>query len=109
MPIKDRSRYPKDWSLISVRIKDRARWLCECKGECGLHPNVRCIELHKQKAKFAKGKIILTVAHLNHKPEDCREENLRAMCQRCHLRYDLSLHIVNARKTRDAKNPQMKL
>lgn len=33
-------------------------------------------------------RIVLTVAHLNHTPEDCRPENLRAWCQRCHNRYD---------------------
>ena len=32
--------------------------------------------------------IVLTVAHLNHEPEDCREENLAALCQRCHNRHD---------------------
>jgi hypothetical protein len=31
---------------------------------------------------------VLTVAHLNHDPQDCRDENLKAFCQRCHLRYD---------------------
>jgi hypothetical protein len=33
-------------------------------------------------------KIVLTVAHLNHMPEDCRDENLLHLCQRCHNRYD---------------------
>jgi 5-methylcytosine-specific restriction endonuclease McrA len=33
-------------------------------------------------------RIVLTVAHLNHTPEDCRDENLKALCQRCHNRYD---------------------
>ena len=32
-------------------------------------------------------RIVLTVGHLNHQPEDCRDENLRAWCQRCHNRY----------------------
>ena len=36
--------------------------------------------------------IVLTVAHLNHRPEDCRDSNLKAMCQRCHLRYDRYHH-----------------
>lgn len=33
--------------------------------------------------------VVLTVAHLNHDPTDCRDENLEALCQRCHNRYDL--------------------
>lgn len=33
-------------------------------------------------------RVVLTVAHLNHTPEDCTDENLRAWCQRCHNIYD---------------------
>jgi hypothetical protein len=32
--------------------------------------------------------VVLTVAHLNHDPADCRDENLEALCQRCHNRHD---------------------
>ncbi|MCI0532530.1 MAG: hypothetical protein L0Y74_11405 [candidate division Zixibacteria bacterium] len=57
-------------------------------------------------AKYANGKIVLTVAHLGipkadgvqgnpHDKLDCRDENLKAMCQRCHLRYDLPEHLQN--------------
>lgn len=47
--------------------------------------------------------IVLTVAHLNHQPEDCRLENLRALCQRHHLAYDLEHHQQNARATRRSR------
>lgn len=33
-------------------------------------------------------RIVLTVAHLNHVPEDCRDDNLKALCQRCHNQLD---------------------
>lgn len=46
---------------------------------------------------------MLTVAHLNHQPADCRDENLKAMCQRCHLRYDRDLHVMNSARTRRSK------
>ena len=36
--------------------------------------------------------IVLTIAHLNHTPEDCRPENLCALCQKCHLNYDQEYH-----------------
>lgn len=42
-------------------------------------------------------KIVLTVAHLDHQPENCAEDNLRAMCQRCHLRYDVQHHRATRR------------
>ena len=35
-------------------------------------------------------KIILTVAHLDHDPEnwEVKDDRLKALCQRCHLNYD---------------------
>ncbi|WP_209015751.1 hypothetical protein [Roseibium sp. RKSG952] len=47
--------------------------------------------------------MILTVAHLDHTPENCADANLMAMCQRCHLTYDAAHHTENARHTRRAK------
>ena len=32
--------------------------------------------------------IVLTVAHLNHTPEDCSDDNLLHLCRGCHNRYD---------------------
>jgi hypothetical protein len=32
--------------------------------------------------------VVLTVAHLDHQPENCAPDNLRAWCQRCHNAYD---------------------
>lgn len=32
--------------------------------------------------------IVLTVAHLDHQPENCDYSNLKAMCQKCHNDYD---------------------
>lgn len=42
---------------------------------------------------------MLTVAHLNHTPEDCDPGNLRAMCQGCHLHYDREHHSQTAAAT----------
>jgi 5-methylcytosine-specific restriction endonuclease McrA len=39
-------------------------------------------------AKGGPSKVVLTVAHLDHTPENCADENLRAWCQRCHNSYD---------------------
>src|SRR3990167_2751561 len=103
MPI-DYGKYPKNWKDISLAIRARSGGRCECHGECGLHRTTggprRCVERNGEPAKWAKGKVVLTVAHLNHTPEDCRDENLKAMCQRCHLRYDLKHHQQNAYQTR---------
>lgn len=59
-------------------------------------------------------RIVLTVAHLGveredgspgdkHDKLDCRDENLAALCQRCHLQYDADEHVANAHLTRRVK------
>jgi hypothetical protein len=54
-------------------------------------------------------KIVLTIAHLDHTPENCDPENLRAWCQRCHLRYDAAHHAETARETRRKKLNNLEL
>lgn len=102
MPM-DKSKYPPNWTQISMAIRDRAMNRCECRGECGLHRDRQCSEVNGTPATFAKGRVILTVAHLNHDTTDNRDANLKAMCQRCHLRVDGDQHRSNARKTRRAR------
>lgn len=53
--------------------------------------------------------IVLTVAHLNHDPADCRPENLRALCQRHHLALDHQHHMANANATRMEKRRNLEL
>jgi hypothetical protein len=104
-PIRKESAalYPKEWKAISAAIRARSGGRCKCAGECGLHHERRCEETQASAAKWAHGKIVLTVAHLNHNPADCHPENLKAMCQRCHLRYDRELHQRHSAETRRAK------
>lgn len=104
MPVRpeNRARYPANWAEISRATKERAGWRCECTGECGRHAGRRCVEAHGQAARFARGRVILTVAHLDHRPENCDRENLRAYCQGCHLRYDSAEHAATRRRTRHA-------
>ena len=81
MPM-EKHRYPQNWKEIAKDIKDKAGWKCErCGKQCRLPGEP--FDTHKR---------TLTVAHLNHMPEDCRPENLRALCAPCHLRYDASHH-----------------
>lgn len=107
MPIRpeNKSRYPEDWREISQYIRfDRANGQCECLGECGRGTHEgRCPNTHGNPAYGTGSKVVLTTAHLNHTPEDCREENLRAMCQGCHLHYDRDHHAETRRKTAAAE------
>ena len=103
MPIRpeNRSRYPEDWPVISTRIKKRAGGRCECEGECGrgTHDG-RCPNVHGGNAYGTGSKVILTTAHLDHTPENCGDDNLKAMCQGCHLHYDREHHAQTAYRTR---------
>jgi hypothetical protein len=104
--------YPSTWKEFSRWIRyERAQGRCECEGECGLHRTHpgprRCTERDGEPAQWAKGIVVLTVAHLNATGGPCQcdplcatDAHVKAMCQRCHLRYDVKLHMRNAYATR---------
>lgn len=123
MPI-DYSRYPANWNQISLQIREREGQKCKW---CGA-PNGQLIwrnalnpvewspapEGHLADAMALDGqrfvKVVLTVAHLGvpkpdgqpgdkHDKHDVRPENLAALCQRCHLVFDLTEHIENRKRT----------
>ena len=105
MPIRpeNAARYPVDWPVISLRIKARAGWRCECDGECGRGTHRgRCPNHHGQEAYGTGSKVVLTTAHLDHTPENCDDDNLKAMCQACHLSYDREHHAETRYQTRRA-------
>jgi len=86
MPIKpeNKSKYPKNWDEISHDIRfNRADGFCE-HGDCGAE--------HGQPHPETGSIVVLTTAHLDHNPSHCDYDNLEAMCQRCHLRYDQHHH-----------------
>ncbi|HJR04592.1 MAG TPA: hypothetical protein VKA83_23325 [Methylomirabilota bacterium] len=107
MPIRPENlaRYPPDWDAISLARREDAGWRCECDGRCGrpdehLDQDGRCRNRRGVPAFGTGSRVVLTTAHLNHIPEDCRPENLRAMCQGCHLHYDREHHAETRRATR---------
>lgn len=54
-------------------------------------------------------RVILTIAHLDHQPENCDPANLRALCQRHHLAHDHEHHRANSQATRRAKAGTLEL
>ena len=125
MPIRpeNKARYPKDWKDISQRIRKRAKRRCECYGECGIdhrdematthgpeYANYernwpdRCSARNHEAHPLTGSKVILTVAHLDHTPENCDDDNLKAMCQRCHNRYDAPVRRAGMRQRKRARN-----
>ena len=81
MPVRPetRDRYPADWAAISLAIKERAGWRCECLGECGrgTHDG-RCPNRHGQAAYGTGSKVVLTTAHSDHTPENVDPSKVRA-------------------------------
>lgn len=130
MPIKpeNRGRCPKEWPEIRQRILRRAcnrceacgiangalgarngsgKWLsAEPLGEKGLRlewpkpGDIAWCESDHGRMRTKIVRIVLTIAHLDHTPENCADDNLRAWCQRCHLAYDHEHHQRNAAETR---------
>jgi hypothetical protein len=95
MPIKpeNRGRYPSNWTELATSIKDAADWVCE---KCGK-------QCRRPGEKFDTHRRTLTVAHLDHTPENCDPSNLRPWCAPCHNRYDIPNRQANAAATRQAK------
>jgi hypothetical protein len=124
MPIRKENlaRYPKNWKTEVVpRIRARSGNRCECTGQCGrIHANSadyspdpaavigagggpRCGAWNHMPIDDIEGPcIVLTVMHLNHEPEDCRDENLLHACQGCHNRYDAPVRAAGIKARRHA-------
>lgn len=104
MPM-NRADYPANWEALSHRIRFvRAHGRCECHGDCGVRDgrdeNGRCLAHHGQPHPITGSTVVLTTAHLDHNTQNNGDDNLMAMCQRCHLNYDKDYHARNAAKTR---------
>lgn len=77
-------------------------------------PRVWWLELEAPRSEGVEARpkatrVILTVAHLNHVEDDNRPENLRAMCQRCHLQLDRADNQARRREGANAARGQLPL
>ncbi|MBE0529517.1 MAG: hypothetical protein IH626_01735 [Rhodospirillales bacterium] len=114
---ENRDRYPPDWPEVSAAIRKRAGNVCEGCGVAngalgGRDGSGRWWKARPKGESMARldwpepgehwwcdldgreplllriVRIVLTVAHLDHTPENCDPANLRCWCQRCHNLYD---------------------
>lgn len=91
MPIKfeNKSKYPPDWKSISLRIRARAGWRCEW---CGAE--------NSQPHPVTGSRVVLTVAHYpDDNPANCADDNLLALCQKCHNTLDAPLRARHRKET----------
>jgi len=132
MPIRaeNKGRYPADWKSISKRMREQAGQKCQkcgapngeviCRGtddafnggtymipdgrvyddETGEHLGIA--RGSEYPGRYAR--IVLTVAHLDHQPENCGDDNLRAWCQRCHNLYDAPMRAAGIKGRKWQKN-----
>ncbi len=102
MPMQP-ERYPPHWKEISLARRVQACWRCEW-----CHVAQGTIRIGGKGKPY---KVVLTVAHLGtpypdgrpgdkHDKMDVRAENVAALCQACHLRYDIDEHIQHAKANR---------
>jgi hypothetical protein len=102
MPI-DYKKYPSNWHEFSRFIRfERAENRCE-----------KCFAENYQPHPITGSKVILTVAHLDALGDICECEkqtgakcanraHVAALCQGCHLIYDIERHKFNRRRNRAA-------
>jgi len=135
MPIARELRhfYGREWRLVTrPRILERAGDRCEqcgapdrqfvLRGPLGtwfdtfpMRPSfwrthlgwkVHVLELDRMRVdSIRRVYIVLAVAHLNHIPGDDRDENLKALCQWCHLNYDCQAHRATRATRKDNSRP----
>ena len=83
---ENRKRYPENWKEIRKDILKRADNKCEFCGS------------ENYTIRENGSKVVLTIAHLDHTPENCDYSNLRALCQKCHNKYDAKHRAETRRK-----------
>ena len=123
---ENRARYPAEWKAISLAVREAAGQRCEqCNVRNhaiifrGFHGDRRAYRYQGDPVFLPSrcaldgsellgtswddfhlvgtAKVILTVAHLDHQPENCARENLKALCQRCHNAYDAPMRRAGIR------------
>lgn len=115
---ENRDRYPADWPAISAEVREAAGQKCQRCGvpngsairrgvsaagealwrEAGwsaymdgvsAETGLEVADTSEDTVEWGRVvRVVLTVAHLDHRPENCDRANLRAWCQRCHNAYD---------------------
>lgn len=96
MPINYK-KYPPNWKTeIVPRILARAGELRDKSGKIVREANCEKCGIQNHITKISGTKVVLTIAHLDHDANNHQvtDDRLAALCQACHLKYDLHRHIA---------------
>ena len=80
------------WRLVSLEVRRRAGHRCEGCGAADRQP-------HPEGGWL----VVLAACHVDHVRANVDRANLRAWCQRCHLRHDGRVHALGAARTMRAR------
>ena len=102
MPIDYRD-YPPEWPELRAAVLARAGNCCEGAGR---YPD--CRAANHEPHPDTGSRVILTTAHLpGTSKRSTNIDDLRCLCQRCHLDLDRNHHIAKAAVTRARKRDQL--
>ena len=126
--IRERAGHKCEWcgvpnyQRIVRSVRDGRKYIIyDEERELFTWPDGRLIRLSEIPEEFAAQKrairVVLTVHHIGaaypdgspgdpHDKMDCRDENLVALCQRCHLLADREFHKANRRRTMARKKTE---
>lgn len=113
------------WAPVRERIRRRAGDRCE---RCGKSNGAALVVARDGSGRWARAgrrllrrwrdrdgrpaaaplayfeiRCVCCVAHLDHDPANNADENLKLLCQRCHLEHDRQIHLAHSASTRAAR------
>lgn len=134
MPIR-KSDYPPNWPELSLQVREEANWKCEECGvpnyaiirrgkgteytevyevqetdpeRPGEYITTTTIGMKAKRLRWhGLSRVVLTVSHTDRNRNNNERSNLRSLCQRCHLVWDVHQHIANRRYGRNWKDSQL--
>lgn len=73
-----------------------------------LHVSTFILNLLKKQDHIVRYfRVVLTIAHLHDPdPMNCEDENLAALCQKCHNAHDKPMRLANSKETRERKRKE---
>lgn len=106
MPIsaEKMKRYPggsirsKEWREFRASILERAENMCE-----GTPQFPECEDVNGEKHPETWSIVVLTIAHMDHDETHADPERCRALCQRCHNKWDADFRRANSARRKHSQ------